>query len=435
MRGNTTKQNFKVLIALMVIIILIVISYNNLYSSSDDNNLDENDVIDNSNGTSVKMWNEDIDYLTDQLKAKHKDLYHNISKKDFNNQVDDLKDNLEYLTDEKIKVEIKKIIASIGDTHTNIRYEDLNPEYGYPLKFYWFDEGIYVTNTIKKYEKTLYSRLVKIDGNDIEEVIEAVSSVISYENTSWFNYTVPYYITFTDILYGLDIVKDKDKAVFTFIDENGEMYDLIIKSEEFGIYMDSIVQMYEMPVYLKNKQYYYWYEYLEDENVIYFQCNKLANMESKTFDVFSEELLSIIEENSIDKLIIDLRNNTGGINGMLDTFVEKIANNSSLNKEDKLFVLVGRSTYSLGLDYAIKLSRDTEATFIGELTGENPNHFSETKIMELNNSGIIVNYSTKFIKTLDEDNNYFEPDIHVNYSIEDYKKDIDPCLEVIIDSY
>lgn len=435
MRGNTSKQNFKVLIILLIIIVLIVISYNNLYNSSEEDSSEENEKINNGDSISIEMWEEDIDYLADQLKAKHKDIFFNISKKEFNVQINSLKDNLPNLNEDQIKVEIKKIVASIGDSHTKIKYENMDPQYGYPFRFYWFNDGIYVTNTIRDYEDSLYCKLVKIDGKEIDDIIEILTSVISYENPSWFSYTVPYYLTFTDILYGLDIITDKEKTTFTFVDDKGDLFDMNVKSVEFGKYMDALIERGDLPIYMQNKNYYYWYKYFPNEKVLYFQYNKCANMESKDFNIFLDELFETAENNSTEKLVIDLRNNTGGIKGIFDPFIEELSNYPNLNKESSLFVLIGRSTYSIGLDYVIELDKETNAIFIGEPTGEKPNHFGESKTFELNNSGIIVNYSTKFIKLSDEKLDSFEPDIQVEYWAKDFFNNIDPCLELIFSNY
>ena len=70
------------------------------------------------------------------------------------------------------------------------------------------------------------------------------------------------------------------------------------------------------PFYLKDRYRYYWFEYLPNEKTVWFQYNRVLSDPASPFDDFLDKLFTYIEKNSVERLVIDIRNNNGG-NGEL----------------------------------------------------------------------------------------------------------------------
>src|SRR5512143_1832200 len=67
--------------------------------------------------------------------------------------------------------------------------------------------------------------------------------------------------------------------------------------------------------------------------------------------------------------VIAIRENTGG-NGTLNRYpVQQLLRRPALDRPDRLFVIVGRRTFSAGQQFANLLEAWTQATFVGEPTG------------------------------------------------------------------
>jgi C-terminal processing protease CtpA/Prc len=174
----------------------------------------------------------------------------------------------------------------------------------------------------------------------------------------------------------------------------------------------------------------YEFEYIKKYNTVYFNYSSCRNMLEKDVLTFSEELIMFIEENNIEKLVIDLRNNFGGDSTLLDPFIKYVSNNVGLNKKGNIFVIVGRDTFSSALLNAFSLKENTEALFIGEPTGGKPNCYGEVQRFSLKNSGLSITYSTEYYKLIEDDDRLsFEPDIIIDLSINNYINNEDPCLE------
>ena len=50
------------------------------------------------------------------------------------------------------------------------------------MQFYYFKDGVYVINTIDEYKEALYSKLIKINGQDIKSIEDKISPLIAKEN-------------------------------------------------------------------------------------------------------------------------------------------------------------------------------------------------------------------------------------------------------------
>ena len=94
---------------------------------------------------------------------------------------------------------------------------------------------------------------------------------------------------------------------------------------------------------------YYDYEYLPDSKSFYFEYNVCADMENRKFADFNKEMFGAIEKNHIDKIIIDLRNNSGGNSEILNPFTKSLKSYVQKNAKVKVYTLIGRNTFSSGM--------------------------------------------------------------------------------------
>ena len=172
-------------------------------------------------------WLEDINFLSSELPQKHKNLFFQKSKEDFFKEIAILKMDIDHLSDYEIKLQIAKIVASIRDAHTSV---PLKVNLLLPLELYWFSDGIYVIVAPPQYKEILYCKITKVNKINIEEVINTLSSIISYENETYLKSQLPKYFPAIELLYDLGLVNDIDSLELTFEDENKKTRTLEINS-------------------------------------------------------------------------------------------------------------------------------------------------------------------------------------------------------------
>ena len=124
-------------------------------------------------------------------------------------------------------------------------------------------------------------------------------------------------------------------------------------------------------------------------HALYLQFNSVYPPPGQTMDQFAAGLEHFIATHPDDRLIIDLRHNGGGDNTNLRPLLIAIAR-SRFNHRGHLFVLIGPATFSAAQNFTNRLENVTEAIFVGQPTGSNPNMYGDPKGFELPNSHLDV---------------------------------------------
>lgn len=308
---------------------------------------------------------------------------------------------------------MSRIVSEMGDTHTGV---NMSVEKMYPISLYWYDEGIYIVDADERYKDLLYSKVISLNQIPIEEVANAFRGVFfTGANENWFKNQVMYYIISESLLKFVGVI-DEDEIALQIQKPDGTEEKVLmmpITREEKQPIQDESV--YKTPFYQSHPYDNYWYEYLPDKKTMYVCYRSAVQMPEKPTEIFAKELFDAIKEQDVEKLVIDVRQNQGGSDLVFKPILSKIKK-SKLNAQGKLFVILGRKTYSAGMNTAILLKEKTNAILVGEGSGGKPSHYGDTKHFKLPNSQINVNYSTKYIRHMDESLECLEPDVSIGVS-------------------
>src|SRR6056297_650794 len=85
-------------------------------------------------GMETSQWKEDINYLQNNLAEKHKNIYFNLSKKEYNQHFNDLLSNISKMNEQEIVFNLTHIFSEIEDPHTGISIRPFVKEC-YPIFF------------------------------------------------------------------------------------------------------------------------------------------------------------------------------------------------------------------------------------------------------------------------------------------------------------
>ncbi len=439
-RGVNMVRFEKSKICILIVVVLIIIN-----SGCDS----YNEKVSNTNtvmGLSVQHWIEDIDYLHLTLPLKHKNLYHSIKKEDFDKEIQDLKNDVPKLKDSEIKCRLAQIVALIGDAHTSLNLS-YNNSSSYPIEIWWFGDDLRVITTNKEHKDILGKKLTHINGIPIYEIMNKTDSLISHENNQWLKVFDVQYVVMPDVLKLLGITRG-DINEFTFKDDSNSTSKYKLSPE--ALTSENTVSVNdEMPVKPLRLQYdygsfadnLYWYRYIPEDKILYFQYNNCVDRDIAQesgikdfqkypdFEMFSEGILKAIAENNIKKFVIDLRENTGGNSVLMSNLAHKLADIEKI--KGKVFVIIGRKTFSSGVFAAVDLMNETNAIFYGEPTGGNVNGYGDLRTLILKNSKLQISYSTKYFSISNKFIENFIPNVEVNQTFNDLKNGIDDVYEAI----
>ena len=380
------------------------------------------------------QWAADLDFLAKELPARHKDLFFKISPEKFRADVAALKARIPELSRPQFLAGLARLVASVGDSHTALT---VIPQKAFPLKLYWFKEGICVTDTTPEYADLLNGRLAAVDGHPVEEVVRAFSGIIPHDNEAQVKDFVPRFLASSEHLVGLGLIAAPEVATFTVRTPAGgtasaKMTSLPRSAIGTITWAAPAVDPSRLPLYRRTAGSAYEFVYLSESRTLYFAYNSCRDLPERPFAGLAAGLWDTIRRNPVDRLVIDLRNNGGGDSSILDPFIGELAAAKEINRKGRLFVIIGRRTFSSAILNALDLKKRTEAVFYGEPTGGKPNHYGEIETLTLPHLKLGVSYSTKYFQFAEGDDPSMQPDVLVELTLGDYLAHRDPVLEAIL---
>ena len=179
---------------------------------------------------------------------------------------------------------------------------------------------------------------------------------------------------------------------------------------------------------VKRRNVEYWYEYLADSQTMYVQYNSCRDRKEQPFTEFTAEVMKDATSQAVKRFVVDLRFNGGG-NSMV---VQPLVRALKAQRKAKVFVLVGRDTFSSGFMAARDLHSQSHGILVGEAMGQRPNGYGDIRPLKLPNSGLTAYYCTKYFELAKKDVPQVEPDIKVERKAADYFSLKDPAMEYAV---
>ncbi len=383
----------------------------------------------------AERWQQDLAFLADELPRRHKDLFVHLDSTAFQAAATAFEAQIPDFEDSKIIVEMMRLVAMAGDAHTGIRFGGTGFR-RYPLGVFWFEDGLYVTQADSAHRQMLGGRIVSVGGMPIDEVIEQLQTVIAAENEMQFRQSVQRYLMTPEILAALGVVADSDGNVFTLDLGEGAPRPFAVTpvSKPFNALQVGPSEPDERPLYLRRTRAIYWHTFLPESRTMYVQYNQCRVDPALPMKRFAEQVFREADSLGAERMVIDLRLNSGGNSIIFRPFLQQLKSHR-LNAEGRLFVLIGRRTFSSALLNALELQKQTEAVLAGEPTGGKPNHFGEVRTFQLPHSRLTIHYSTKYFTIVPGDPPSLEPDRRIPITFKDFEAGADPVLEAVLTGF
>jgi hypothetical protein len=392
-------------------------------------------------GTHEIRWREDLEFFDQRFPSLQVDSDKLYPPAEFHKDMADLERDAPSLSDSEVILRLMRIVAKAGVAHNIVETEGKLDFHPYPLQFFWYSDGAAVTHAAKEYTLALGARIVRIGSMTPEELESAVSPYLSHENLPLLHDLSPDFMMNREVAAHFGLADADGSVEFTFERPGKKQFRLRVApaasdSEEHMISATEALHL-PSPLYRKRPNSWYWYEYLADSRSLYIQYSRCRNDPRKSFKAFSRELFKFVDHlrtaDGIERVIVDLRFNSGGDSSIVDPLLQGLQSHSRLSAKGHLYALIGRGTFSSGMMAAISFRQDLHAILVGEASGSRPNEYGEVKTLILPNSKIKIRYTTKYFRLLaDSDPLTLDPDITIRRSIADFLSGQDQVLDTAL---
>jgi hypothetical protein len=413
---------------------------------------------------SPAQWREDLQFAVETFLARD----HSFSpeaRAQFRAAIAQLQKTVDTKTDEQIVVELARAVALAKNAHTRLYLVRNRSELRrYPIRVWWFPEGLYVVRTTPEYSALLGARILSIAGRSVQQVKNDVAPLYA-GNDAWRTYLSAYTMTSPDVLMGLGLIPESGKTEVVFIDRQGgkgrrvleplplrrsdqpteSWWDLCPKRpRNDGEWMSAMtVPVERQPFYVLDTERGYWSHYLPEDRILYLQFNRSGNTPGgESLAEFGRRTIAEIQTMGVKKIVFDVRFNTGGDLSVGRPFIDQLGAFAKDHKI-KVYVITGRATFSAGIYHAMQLRQFAGATLVGEQFGDVLDFWSEGGNLLTPNSRLSLHFADRLhsyspivrpefdqylVKDTDLSITNPGPDILVKMTARDYFAGRDPAL-------
>ena len=380
---------------------------------------------------------EDLSYLYEALQSGHPDLFSTTSKTDYDAAKAALEGRLEGMDDLTFALEIQAFVALAGDSHTTANLNGkLMPQCAFfPFALQRFEGRWYLTTVAQDGAEHLGKAVSAMNGHTMEEVEAAFAGLVSADNPVKLRRQMAQTLNTAEILDFVGVTQHGEDLTLTL--EGGGTLTLPRVSYEAlsGLELSRLTP--ETPSATATVKGKYYLSFPLNETTYYIQYNVCREDETDPMEAFTARVMADLAAGSYRQVVIDLRSNGGGSDGVLYPLLEALGPQMRSGKL-RLWGLIGETTFSSAIINAVEI-KEMGGLLSGEPTSGSVDHFGSTGSFALPNSGIRVSCSRKYI----DQSTLFEaaipygveplvPDLPIETTLADYRSGVDTQAEALL---
>jgi hypothetical protein len=373
------------------------------------------------------QWRQDVRTLAERLPKMHANAFFSLKKSEFDAEIAALEGLAETANADEMFIGLKQITKSIGDGHTGMG--DPPDRRVMPIAIARFGDDFRVTEGGPGLGRALGARVVKIGGMPIAQVWDRVLTLTARAESQGFrDADAPVFLSRGYALHGLDVIPDRDHAVYALEDNAGRVFDLDVRGLAPGqaVKMKSIYRADALRYQRPDEG--FWCKTVPAAQAVYCNWRSYEDLKTKAAAMFA-----LIGQSNPKKLIIDMRDNGGGDNTVgFREIVKPVEARADLNAPGHLYVLIGPLTFSAAMNNAAQFQDQTNAILTGQAIGERPNSYQEPRQFHLPNSHLVVRVSTRWYAFRKKGPNQVSPDKEIIPTWSDVTGGRDPVLDWVL---
>ena len=409
-------------------------------------------------GIGPEGWREDLRQFRDEV-VRRDAAFTDEARQAALGRLEALEARLPRLSDAEVGAELARIAALAGNAHTRLDpLRNRGDWRRYPVRLWKFSDGWRVIAAQPAHAALLGAKVLRIGGVSVEEAQGALRPLFA-GNDGWSTYMAGYSLTAAEALFDAGLAQP-DEALFEVMTAAGPMAAVLAaqpserrrRPEENWWHLAQahprlagwMSASSRQPLVLREPDLGYAHAACSD-GVAYIRLNRTADQAGRpSLQAWGEALLRRLSRTPPDRLVVDLRFNTGGDLSKALPFVAGLID-SEPGRRGRLAVLINAQTFSAGITQAAWLRQNSAARFVGEAVGDDLSFWAEGDNVVLDRSGLTARYSTgghhyrstpppagmadRLFFTLSSPE--LGPDEATPWSWEDFAAGRDPALEAV----
>src|SRR5260370_2411115 len=364
-------------------------------------------------------WRQDIRVFADGFSRHQLDFAKLYPDRVFKTEIHRLAADAGKLSALEFTMRLIRLVASANVGHNAFRLT--SNQLGFdrlPILMRWYTHpsgySLAVVAAAPSYSMAVGTRVIRIGSMTPAQLFTAVTPYIAHETEDSLRLDSTGYLSNLGVLQHLGAAGPDGRAEFTLAKPGGDAFSLTLAKGD-------------PPPNPDRPQENYSYQYLSDAKSLVVRYNKCNNDPKQPFADFTRDLFFFADSHAVERVVIDLRANSGGNSQVIEPLVKGLKSRGALRAH--VSALIGPRTFSSGLRAAVELQRELHATLVGGPVAEKLNGYGEVRPIELPNSHLSMQYSTKFFHLSKDGDPVLEPTARASATLDDALPGRDPALD------
>jgi len=399
------------------------------------------------NSIGPAQWQHDIVLLRDGLRERVPRVFsEKYSLKNFEADLNALSQKVVGRSDVDIALDLQVIVARLNNSMLRLDIADLlQTDKVVPLGLSTLSDGVFVTGTVKRFEKMMRSKVLSVNNVDIEEVYRRLGQFVSKDNEQtlrrdglqWLRFPAAFRkagISTTDTLY---FAVQNERGGHDFhkvfpLDPARNQKDMV----------PNILSPRSPDLRWRTEPLLWDLHWLESDSVVYFQYNGCLSQEVALLKGDSamasrlpriqpimDSIVHLMTQHPNHRFFFDLRLNGGGFTYDGFRLADQLAALPEVNRKGRIYVAIAWFTGLEAMQVADYFRQKTRAQLLGEPTAERPGRSNPVGSFSLPNSGIRVIYPASVSQPDGKGPNALQPDVLIQRTFNDFRLGRDPVLD------
>jgi hypothetical protein len=389
----------------------------------------------------ARQWGEDLDVLVRELTRRHAAPETERPIQSFAADVERVRSGLSSMSRDEAALEFARLAASFGDSHTELPLGQAALGFHrYPLGLYFFGADLRVVAVEPAHEQLLGWRLVSIGDQAVAKVLERIKPFIAddFGNPHELSHSAPAFLAIPEVLIGLGIAARTGPIRYVFDNDDGRRVSASFTPMSFpdsAAAMTARVLRADGPLFARERDRWYLAAHVDATDILYLRINRSQDQSKReSLAAFTRRVSVEIKRGGVSRVVIDLRQNTGGNFHKTDPLADAICGLAKNGVVSRVFVILGRHTYSAAIVLAARFKHGCDAQFVGEVPRAVPNRQADVERFRLPNTRLEISYSSRLRPAFPElgDATTIPLDLPAPWTWEAYRMGRDLALEAIL---
>ena len=339
---------------------------------------------------------EDLTFLYEEILMKgHPNAFSNAPETEFQTAKAEIEARLETVSDTEFLLDLMRLTALAGDSHTSVSVGSAAAFRAYPFSMIRRGDVWYLSAAAPEDGDLLCQEVTLLAGKPVEEVAAAYGTLFASDNPVHLRRQFRQACNVADIYEYLGLVEAGEPLTVTL--KNGKALSLEPMDREEMEKLEAVRisdKIKSQPETAAQKVNYFSKPLSED--VYYIQYNVCQEDEDLPMEDFAAQVAKDLEEGSYWRVLLDLRNNGGGSDGVIWPLFEVLRKKMDSEASVELVGLIGENTFSSALINAVEI-QEMGGVLAGEDAGGSVCHFGAVHTFSLPNSGVRGQVSSKYL--------------------------------------